>query len=335
MSYAFTCYCNDPTIFTTSVYVHTIGVSYSNYYGSSTLGDWSEFSVGGFDSSWAMQFTATPASGCSFSYWAYRVGSTSAALQYNYNQTFTYYGGQDIYIRAVGTSGGSGGDDDDTTTSWTRITGTIGTISSSYTELISMSPMTIYRYRVSFTSSGIATFQTSGSIDTYGYLGTTTGWDSSTGKPTSYLTLNNDGDDRNFSISYQVTAGTNYYIWVRGYYSTASGTTYLIITPPASRPSNFSWTYAKTQGQAFNLTATEWNSFTSKINEFRRYKGLSNYSFTYAYKGDTFTAAMYNQARKAIQAVDGYGTYIPTVSAGDNITAYAMNVLVSELNSIP
>lgn len=334
MSYAFTCYCNDPTIYTTSVYVYTIGVSYSNYYGSNTLGSWSEFSVGGFDSSWAMQFTATPAAGCSFSYWAYRVGSTSAALQYNYNQTFTYYGGQDIYIRAVGTSGGSGGGGD-TSTSWTRITGTIGTISSMRQETILLSPMTIYRYRVSFASSGIATFYTFGSVDTYGYLGTSTGWDSSTGKPTSYLAQNDDGDDRNFSISYNVTAGTSYYIWVRGYYSDASGTTYLCIIPPSSRPSNFSWTNAKTQGKAFNLTAAEWNSFTSKINEFRKYKGLSNYSFTYAYKGDTFTAAMYNQARKAIQAVDGYGTYIPTVSAGDNITAYAMNVLVSELNSIP
>lgn len=335
MSYAFTCYCNDHTIYTTRVYVHTIGVSYSNYYGSSTLGDWSEFSVGGFDSSWAMQFTATPASGCSFSYWAYRVGSTSATVQYNYNQTFTYYGGQDIYIRAVGTSSGSGGDD--TTTSWTRITGTIGSISSTAQETILMSPMTIYRYRVSFASSGTATFYTFGDVDTYGYLGTTTGWDSSTGKPTSYLTLNDDASssDRNFSISYNVTAGTSYYIWVRGYSSSASGTTYLFIIPPASRPTNFSWTYAKTQGQAFNLTAAEWNSFTSKINEFRRYKGLSDYSFTYAYKGNTFTAAMYNQARRAIQAVDGYGTYIPTVSAGDNITAYAMNVLVSELNSIP
>jgi len=44
---------------------------------------------------------------------------------------------------------------------------------------------------------------------------------------------------------------------------------------------------------------------------------------------------MYRQARTAIQAIDGYGTYIPYVYSGDEITAYMMNILVSELNSIP
>lgn len=100
------------------------------------------------------------------------------------------------------------------------------------------------------------------------------------------------------------------------------------------RPSTFSWTTAKTQGGAFNLTATEWNSFTAKINEMREYLGLSRYSFTKAVKGETFTADMYNEARKAIQGMgDEVGTYIPTVSSGDSITAYIINQIVAELNS--
>ena len=108
-----------------------------------------------------------------------------------------------------------------------------------------------------------------------------------------------------------------------------------VTIPEKLRPSNFSWTYTKTSGGNFNLTASEWNSFTSRINEFRDYCDLSSYSFTTAYSGNSFTAAMYRQARTAIQAIDGYGTYIPYVSSGDEITAYMMNVLVSELNAIP
>lgn len=108
-----------------------------------------------------------------------------------------------------------------------------------------------------------------------------------------------------------------------------------IVVPEKTRPSNFSWTYAKTSGGDFNLTAAEWNAFTSRINEFREYCDLSTYGFTTASKGNNFTAAMYRQARTAIQAIDGYGTYIPYVYSGDEITAYMMNILVSELNSIP
>lgn len=108
-----------------------------------------------------------------------------------------------------------------------------------------------------------------------------------------------------------------------------------VYVPEKQRPSNFSWTYAKTSGGNFNLTAAEWNAFTARINEFRDYCDLSSYGFTTAYANNTFTAAMYRQARTAIQAIDGYGTYIPYVYSGDEITAYMMNILVSELNSIP
>ncbi|MDO4562217.1 MAG: hypothetical protein Q4C12_00125 [Clostridia bacterium] len=108
-----------------------------------------------------------------------------------------------------------------------------------------------------------------------------------------------------------------------------------VTIPEKVRPSDFYWTYSKISGNSFNLTASEWNSFTSRINEFREYCGLSAYSFTTAYTGNDFTASIYRQARTAIQAIDGYGTYIPYVSSGDDITADMMNVLVSELNAIP
>ena len=100
------------------------------------------------------------------------------------------------------------------------------------------------------------------------------------------------------------------------------------------KPDTFSWTYAKTQGGGFNLTATEWNNFTSRINEEREYLGLSAYSFTKAVKGNDFTASMYNQAVNAIKGMGGgAGGYIYTVSKGDSVTAYHLNQIVAELNS--
>lgn len=112
---------------------------------------------------------------------------------------------------------------------------------------------------------------------------------------------------------------------------TNSGT---ITTEEEDRPTLFEWTYGKNKDGNFNLTASEWNRLTEKINEMREFLGISNYSFTKAVKGESFTATMYNEARKAIQGM-GYdaGYYIPTVSKGDTITAYTMNILVSELNS--
>lgn len=102
----------------------------------------------------------------------------------------------------------------------------------------------------------------------------------------------------------------------------------------SSRPASFSWTYSKTAGADFNLKATEWNSFTSKINEFRDWKGLSDYSFTTAVKGNTFTAAMFNQAVTAINAMYSNNP-LSSVSKGSTVTAYILNNIVSVLNNVP
>ena len=116
--------------------------------------------------------------------------------------------------------------------------------------------------------------------------------------------------------------------------NTSAYSSYKSITTP-KRPDYFSWDTQKVQGQSFKLTAAEWNSLTRNINMIRTYKNYSAYSFTTVYAGDTVTAAIYNEARKAIQGISGYGTYIPSVNRLDNITAYALNIIVSELNAIP
>lgn len=91
----------------------------------------------------------------------------------------------------------------------------------------------VYRFRVSFASSGEATFYTTGSDDTVGYLSTSTSFDEDAGKPT-YDIINNDdgGDGHNFRFTYNVTAGDTYYVWVRPYDIDETAEAYLHIEPP-------------------------------------------------------------------------------------------------------
>lgn len=86
---------------------------------------------------------------------------------------------------------------------------------------------------------------------------------------------------------------------------------------------DFAWTYEKNSGKKFNLTAAEWNGLWDAIEE----RLGRSYSHTRAYSGNTFTAAMYNEAVYAI----GRGT---TVSKGDKITAKLMNELVANVNNM-
>lgn len=118
------------------------------------------------------------------------------------------------------------------------------------------------------------------------------------------------------------------------YDNTSEYSSYKSITTP-KRPDYFSWDTQKVQGQNIKLTAAEWNSLTRNINMIRTYKNYDTYSFTTVSTGDIITAAIYNEARKAIQGISGYGAYIPTVAARDEITAYCLNQIVSELNAIP
>ena len=114
----------------------------------------------------------------------------------------------------------------------------------------------------------------------------------------------------------------------------ADYTAVLEITAEGLRPENFYWTYKKVQNEDFNLTADEWNAFTEKVNEFRRYLGLTDRSFSKAAAGEPFYADMYNSAGEAIRESGDYGTYIPEVIPNQKITAYMLNALESELNAI-
>ena len=304
MSYKITCYCNDETIKKSSVYISSIGNTYSGTYGSSSLGDYEEFTVSGLTESWSAKFTATPASGCSFYRWAYRIGSTSATLQYSYDNPFTYTGGKDIYIRAIGTQ--------DVET-WDLSTGAFGAISSSVSDSFYLGGMEMYRYSVTFNYSGTATIYTDSSVDTYGYFGTSSSFDEYDGVPNSYYAEDDDSaGNYNFSISYNVTAGTTYYVWIRSYNGEDTGDVDLYIDPPAR-----TWTLSGTSLGTISANKTVSLSISSYT--------LYRRTVTFSKSG---TAKFYTTGT----STDTYG-YLSTSSSWDNTTGRPTDYLKSDDDS--
>jgi hypothetical protein len=123
-----------------------------------------------------------------------------------------------------------------------------------------------------------------------------------------------------------------------------AGSSWLTVTVGGSRPTNWAWTTSFVSGGSMTyysakkytvLPASEWNNFTTRINDFRSYKGLSNYSFTTVSAGTTFTATIYNQARNAINDMSP-STTVPSAvtSQVTKVTAYHFTRLRDALNSI-
>ena len=82
------------------------------------------------------------------------------------------------------------------------------------------------------------------------------------------------------------------------------------------------------------LTAVEWNAFGVRINDFRDYKSLADYTPTSAVTNNPMTAVMANQARTAISAMSP-PTAVPSVAVqGTKITSAFINGLKNSLNSI-
>lgn len=141
--------------------------------------------------------------------------------------------------------------------------------------------------------------------------------------------------------------GTSYTVTVYLYnYSTGSALgvndSVNFTTTGTARPSNWTWSgtiassYSMSQynGKPSPMTAAEWISFCTRINEFRAYKDLSAYSFTTPTAGSTVLASVVNQARTAISAISGSGTLPSAATSGGTITAYFFNQLAAALNAV-
>lgn len=138
-------------------------------------------------------------------------------------------------------------------------------------------------------------------------------------------------------------AGTTYNVTATIYYYTTDGTNMsttlsssFTTEANSGRPSNFSWDTAKTSGNSFNVTASEWNRLIDKVKAFHIYVNgdynESLYPMTKVSKGDTFLASYFNQVRFAIGSLASTG--MSNKSKGDTIYASDLNKIVSCLNSI-
>lgn len=120
------------------------------------------------------------------------------------------------------------------------------------------------------------------------------------------------------------------------YYSAGGYQSISIPFPVYPRPENWSWTSVIVKGAPIAVTASEWTSFCSRINAFRLYKGLEQYSFSSVIRNVTpISSGIVNQACAAISAMAPPIPPPETVSSGDPITAAFFNGLKNALNSIP
>lgn len=103
------------------------------------------------------------------------------------------------------------------------------------------------------------------------------------------------------------------------------------------RPSNFDWFNPKFTGATFEVYAFEWDDFCAKIDEFRNYKGLGNYSWFHnssTFSGDIFFAARFNETIYAMDTMPQY-FFASYVTSDTDIHAYDLNNVRDTLNSIP
>jgi hypothetical protein len=123
-----------------------------------------------------------------------------------------------------------------------------------------------------------------------------------------------------------------------GYSPTTSWGGWLTVKNEATRPTNWYWTTAqnsnghKISGVQFSMLATEWNSFTQRINGFRKYKNLSDYPFTTVSRGGIFYFYLFNEANAAIGNMNSTG--IGNVTTGNKVYASYFNALMNALNNI-
>ncbi|MCM3387350.1 hypothetical protein M3649_04275 [Ureibacillus chungkukjangi] len=98
------------------------------------------------------------------------------------------------------------------------------------------------------------------------------------------------------------------------------------------RPADWSWGLTFTSGQNVNITASKWNDFTLRINQFRFYQGLTNYSFTTVVSGNPIYAYQINEAIIAIRAMNS--NILSNQYSGQNAVATVLTSISSALNNI-
>lgn len=144
---------------------------------------------------------------------------------------------------------------------------------------------------------------------------------------------------------YGLAPSTTYVVNVAHWDTSVSTEDYILMgaqeitTEAYSRPDDWSWLNISKGGvvpkngeKIAPVTASEWNSFCARINEFREHKNLSSaYPFTTVSKGMEITNSILSQAIFAISDIPGHGT-LPTKK--DALSADFWLGLAAALNAV-
>ena len=224
MDYGVTLYFNDADIATTNILGVNGMVDVTKAYGSSA------YSATGF--SGTTTFTATPASGCYFTQWVYRLGSDPDTVLTSTDNPFIYTSGVDIEIRALGES--EAGPPPSTDAWKLYYAGSFSSIKNYTSAAFELVENEMIVYTVTFAYGGLAIFSTTGSVGTRGFLCDeypSSVFDYDEGVPETSLT-EQDGVYGDFEFSWLVSPNTTYYVCVRGSFGDETGSVQLHIDPP-------------------------------------------------------------------------------------------------------
>ena len=332
MGFKATVYFNDADIYSTNIQAENgAGVKELNttkYYGNSA------FTSQEFAGSVLLKFTATPADGCEFTKWKYRIGDEIYdddidARESTYNP-FYYSGTEDIVIRAEGQPIGSGGDEPELQI-WSSDLIYEGTVTNVYNDGLDLAPYTIYIYALTFEDSGIATFYSMGNDDTRAWLSNSNRYSTESGWPTgSILASNDDYTDHNFYFTYNVTSDETYYLFVRLLGGSYYGYTDLRVEPPTK--------------QITTIAKWDWNivngSFADEYQAYAAHQAL----LTKGYTTDFSYRVWVDLVDKVVEIQDEmgyswdttYGRYMQTtMSPSDTeLTAKRFNALRNNLELV-
>ena len=168
------------------------------------------------------------------------------------------------------------------------------TANTNYTANITVAGDAKY-FRFTPTVSGTHVFISTGSADPYGYLLNSSG---------TTLASNDDYNGRNFQISYNLTAGTVYYLKARHYGSTTTGSFNVSVMAPGSAWPPSSYT-TMNLGSSYNASIT-----TGGDARYFRFTPSASGTYYFASTGSSDTYGyLYNASGSLLASNDDYGGY--------------------------
>lgn len=229
-----------------------------------------------------------------------------------------------------------------------------------------LEPENIHMWTFTPSKSGYVRIYTTGSVDTFGYLSGSPDMNSDRSEPASNIMWDDDsGSNYNFRMEMYVSAGAEYYIFVRGSSGSETGYVTLHITSPKDSLNTIpKWDWYSSNGKAD--ATTTYNSYLALFDETKSTEEFSHEvwndmvqkaydiiwqktkywdptygtvaSAKFSAEPYELTAKMFNSLRNNIELLGnrsdvlGYKTGISAVSSGDDVMGWYFTTLTEYMN---